>query len=256
MSDLKHPIGYCDETANPFHGCEHDCPFCFARRFAIRHGGNPAVRGYRDLKMAGLHPFAPAFSQAKLDALSEHLRRARQPRRVFIGDMGDLGGDWDYRAYGALGLTDEIMPADHVREAVRLLVSEHERHTFLILTKNPCGLAGIRWPANAHVGTSVSDTAEAWMRCERLVDSVEAQVRWVSVEPLLDAAFDAEAVNWAGIRWVVVGFQTGPGRDGTIEHMRAVERIVDLCARDGVPCFVKDNVTEFTGRTWPREFPA
>ena len=40
MSKTK--IDWCDEVWNPVWGCSFSCPFCYARKFAYRFGGQVA----------------------------------------------------------------------------------------------------------------------------------------------------------------------------------------------------------------------
>lgn len=251
-------IEWCDKQANPFHGCKHGCAYCYARRFALRHGGNPQSGGYYALAQAGRHPFEPAFSLDRLDAIAKRLAGAKRRWRVFIGSMGDIGGAWDYHQICASGdVIVDHLPRRTVQTAVAAMIQWLPQHTFLLLTKNPCGLADIAWPANAHVGVSVSGTEDAVDRCERLDLRVEAGLRWVSVEPLLDQDFDPGAIDHDGIGWVVVGAQTGARQHVSGRIVDAAARIVQHCEERKVPCFVKDNLARYAPeRAWPRQLPA
>lgn len=248
-------IEWCDEQANPFHGCHHGCEFCYARRFALRHGGNIAAADYYALRCAGLHPFSPAFNSTKLFAMADRWKRARAPRRIFLGSMGDLGGAWDYHGIAPDG---SVQPDEYERRTVQQIVAsvikQLPQHTFLLLTKNPCGLADITWPNNVHVGVSVSCSGDAVQRVDRLSLRVQAGLRWVSVEPLLDHDFDPGCLDHDGIGWVVVGAQTGPGA-GEAPVLAALE-IVGWCLGHGVPCFVKNNMIRLRpDHTWPQQIP-
>ena len=103
------------------------------------------------------------------------------------------------------------------------------------------------WPLpNVWLGTSVEDQVTAEERVPLLLGT-PAAVRWVSYEPALgpvrfDALVDDEiGASWnafeAGLHWVVVGGESGPGaRMFDAEWARAV---IAQGRRAGVPVFVK-----------------
>jgi protein gp37 len=228
------------------------CPFCYAHRFAQRLGKNPGAPDYYLLAQRGIDPFAPFFSRQALAGLDARLRRARKPRRTFVGSMGDLGGRWDYYVDSRGGLGSRRESRYAVIAATGDLCRKHPRHTFLILTKQPSGLAGT-WPANAQIGVSVSTSEEARDRIPALLGRIEAGVRWVSVEPLFDGLFQCDLLE--GVDWVVVGAQTGPGVQRPSEKIiGAARNIVEYCAENSIPCFVKQNVRKWgPGFEWPTE---
>jgi len=234
-------IDWCTHTANPFHGCEHECEFCYARRFAHRLAGNPRT-AYHALRQMGVDPFTPAYSRAAMKRLDDELARARKPRRVFLGSMGDLGGAWPYERVDYPGVEES---PTLVQLEVRELIASHPRHTFLLLTKNPAGLLE-QWPDNAHVGVSITDPSTEWHRVQVLVDQVRAGVLWASVEPLARArAYAMCAPKWGQLDWVVIGLETGPGRPKgeELEARRDCARVLTGHLMDvGVPVFVKENV--------------
>ena len=218
-------IEWCSHTENPYHGCRHGCSFCYARRFSRRLAGH-TNSSYQYLKEDGQDPFTPAFSLSKLWDLQGELRRAWKTRRVFLGSMGDLGGDWNYVQVGPLGLTGELLSAEYVRQKVWDMVSRQKRHTFLILTKNPNGLVEHNWPNNVHLGVSVSNMRDVAKRIPNLLHLV-AGLLWVSVEPLLDHDFDPEMLR--GVEWVVIGAETGPAADESRVWVNDAQRIVEWC---------------------------
>lgn len=258
-------IEWCDEQKNPFHGCLHGCEYCYARRFAIRHGGNPKSGGYFTLKKFGQNPFQPFFDKGKLVALSERLQRVKKPKRIFLGSMGDLGGMWDYfgpEQWLADGIKElSIIKRDNVIEDVRSIAHINPLHTFLLLTKNPRGLTSdmyghpIFWPKNVHIGVSVTGAKEAVEKVGILRMTLPARtLLWVSLEPLLDPDFEEESLR--GAEWVVVGAQTGPNAPRAEQFVKAAKRVVEWCKKNAVPCFVKNNMRQVdTGYLWPKELP-
>jgi len=256
---IKTSIGWASHTENFYHGCLGPngdgvrCPFCYAHRFAQRLGRNPQAPDYYKLAQRGIDPFAPFFSRMALNGLSVRLRAARKPRRIFVGSMGDLGGQWDYYvdSRGGLGTYRESWFA--VRSATADLCRTHLAHTFLILTKQPRGMGGFTWPSNTQIGVSVSTSAEARDRIPSLLDRVRAKVRWVSVEPLLDGLFQVDLLE--GVDWVVVGAETGPGvRAPSKQVVKTARAIVNYCGEHAIPCFAKRNVRKWDfGFEWPEE---
>lgn len=220
-------------------------------------GGNPHS------PTSGGDPFAPAFHTSVYEREMMRLTWARKPKRVFVGSMGDmcfegeaLAIDWS----GGARIASDSVQAHTAQFAAEIAEGGH---TVLVLTKRPDLLAaGIMWPQNLHLGVSLTDDASRW-RVEALLARVrdDAMLRWgtrpgklwASVEPLLDPAFDPACL--AGMDWVVMGFQTGPGTR-PLWPIHAAHRIREWCADHGVPLFVKDSVSKVMSRdVWPREFP-
>ena len=75
---------------------------------------------------------------------------------------------------------------------------------FLFLTKFPQRLATIDWPANAWVGTSV-DRQHRVPIAEKAFREVNAPVKWLSCEPLLE---DLTFSSLEMFDWIVLGGQS------------------------------------------------
>jgi len=263
------------DTVNFFTGCQNSCGFCYARRMAHRLAGIKGTVYDRvfwatsgsdpDTRIADGdgNPFAPAFHASVFEREMMRLEWARKPRRVFVGSMGDMCFEGEALALDWSG--GDRITSDQVQAHTAHFAAEiaDRGHTVLVLTKRPDLLAaGIMWPQNLHLGVSLTDNASHW-RVVALLSRVrdDAMLRWgtrpgklwASVEPLLDPDFDPDCL--AGLDWVVVGFQTGPGTR-PLYPIHAVQRIRDWCADRGVPLFCKDTVRRVLSReTWPREYP-
>ena len=112
----------------------------------------------------------------------------------------------------------------------------------------------LQWPLpNVWLGTSVEEQARADERVPHLL-RCPAAVRFLSCEPLLGAVdlfthFAAFGMAWsesnvryeriakAGIDWVIVGGESGPGSRAC--DVAWVRSIVGQCRAAGVACFVK-----------------
>jgi len=241
-------IEWTDETWNPVTGCtkvSQGCKNCYAERWW------PRVYPGRKFTDVQCHP----------DRLDQPLRW-KKPRRVFVNSMSDL--------------FHEDIPDNFIAEVISI-IGRCPQHTFQILTKRIVRAKEIlkkleHWPLpNLWLGVSVEDMASAAERIPVLLET-PAAIRWLSCEPLLGPIFlnqipipcpnDAahccgrqaftdvlNCVDWCdapecseawvgpGVRWVVVGGESGPeARPMRIEWARTIR---DDCIDSGIPFFFK-----------------
>jgi len=196
------------------------------------------------------------------DVLLEPLRW-RKPRVVFVDSMADLAHAKVSRAF-------------LVR--VWAVMAATPQHTYQILTKRPerlrailtdqgCGCphphepgrhfsgdvaaeaarlgggaalerAGV-WPLpNVWLGTSIE--SDGYARRAAVLRQVPAALRFLSLEPLLGPL---PSLDLAGIDWVIVGGESGPGhRPLDLDWVRDLR---DRCSRRGIAFFFK----QWGGRT-------
>jgi protein gp37 len=159
---------------NPVTGCLHDCPYCYARDIANRF--------YTDYKFEPTFhpdrlaaPFNTPFPEAKAAGWMGH-------RNVFVCSMADLFGRWVPKEW-----------IDPVLDACRAA----PKWNFLFLTKFPARMAEFDFPANAWAGTSVDQQARV-RNAEKAMRKVNAPVKWLSCEPLIEplAFSDIGAFDW------------------------------------------------------------
>ena len=137
-------IEWTDMTWNPFVGCSKvspGCQNCYAEKFAWRLANNPKLpaetrakyqRVVRDGKWTGEIEFFP-------ERLEEPLR-ARKPRRIFVGSMGDLFHP-RVKVVGSMG--DRFHPElkdERLKDKVFAVMALCQQHQFLVLTKRPEGM--------------------------------------------------------------------------------------------------------------------
>ena len=268
----KSKIDWCDETINIFTGCNGPdgkrCPYCYAQKMAKRLAAIPGQGKYRRIVENNGDPFAPAFHFDVIGTEMDRLKRARKPRRVFIGSMGDMCFDGNAECFDGLGRPDGPVNSGMVQRIVAQFCDNLPQHTFQILTKRPDLLSiEVKWPVNVHLGVSLSRDYDAH-RITTLLDKKKLadyaapdgrwpfkMVLWASVEPLLDEDFNPRYLR--GLDWVVIGAETGGRKGVSSAYILAACRVVVWCAVNGIPCFVKDNMRQADHTyDWPREFPA
>ena len=218
----KTTIEWTEMTWNPVTGCTKispGCKFCYAERVTERWG-----RG--DFGTITLHP----------DRLQLPLRW-RAPRRIFVNSMSDL--------------FHEKVSFDFIEDVFDVM-EQANHHLFQVLTKRADRLlqwhreSGRRIPAHVWMGVSVESAAYLW-RVDRL-RAVEAQVRFISAEPLLGPL---TGIDLEGISWVITGGESGgpPARSLVTrtttgwrpkpEALAWVRELRDLCLEKGVAFFHK-----------------
>lgn len=232
-------IEWTERTWNPVTGCTKlspGCKHCYAETMARR------------LQAMGARGYASGFKLAlHHDRLEWPLER-RAPTVWFVNSMSDLFHT---------DVPDEFI--ERVLDTIR----RSPQHTYQILTKRadrlPYFFASRAVPNNVWLGVSVEDRKYGVPRISHL-RQVEAQVRFLSVEPLLQ---DLGKLDLRGIHWVIVGGESGPqARRMKAEWVQGVKR---QCETAGVAFFFKQwgawgvdgrrrskaaNGREFEGRTW------
>jgi protein gp37 len=210
-------IEWTDATWNPVRGCTKvspGCAHCYAETFAERFRG---VRG---------HPYEQGFDLRLVPEKLADPIRWRRPRMIFVNSMSDL--------FHADVPDDYIIKVAQVMKAARW-------HTFQVLTKRSERLlellqSGLAFAASdPHIwwGVSVENRKHGLPRVRHL-QAAPAAVRFLSIEPLLE---ELGPFDLAGIAWVIVGGESGPGaremRPAWVRTLRA------QCRRAGIPFFFK-----------------
>jgi protein gp37/ParB-like chromosome segregation protein Spo0J len=217
-------ISWAAWSWNPVTGCNHGCPYCYARELATK------------ASYAASYPvgFTPLFHHERLDApvnTAYHPADVEaDPRRgrVFVCSMADLFGRW---------VPDEWI------DAVFLAAGNAPQWEYLFLTKFPGRYRKLTIPPKMWAGASV-DRQYRVSTVERDMPEVDAAVRWLSIEPLLEPlVFDD--LSWCDL--VVIGAQTATNQpDGPVDAfappMQWVSDIVAQADVAGVPVYLKPNL--------------
>lgn len=217
MSD-KSSIEWTDATWNPVTGCTKispGCKNCYAEKFAERWRGIPG------------HPYEQGFD---LRLWPERLGLPldwKESRMIFVNSMSDL--------------FHKNVP-DQFIEKVFVTMFEARHHIFQVLTKRPERM--MQWvktymksqklPAHIWIGVSVEN--QDYISRIRYLQGTPAQIRFLSVEPLL-GPLDLKSSYLKGIHWVIVGGESGPkARPMSPQWARAIRA---QCHKNKVSFFFK-----------------
>ncbi|UCG63293.1 MAG: phage Gp37/Gp68 family protein [Candidatus Zixiibacteriota bacterium] len=199
-------------TWNPVTGCNKisdGCTHCYANRMALRLQGM-GVDKYRYGFDVTTHP----------DVLNVP-RRLPKPQIIFVNSMGDLFHD--------------KVPDVFIKQVFSVM-TKCPQHVFQVLTKRSARLRRIQseipWPNNVWMGVTV-ENAHYKYRIEDL-RATPAFIKFLSVEPFLGPLPD---LDLAGIGWVAVGGESGPGARPMKEE--CVLDLKDQCRKAGTAFFFK-----------------
>lgn len=221
MNDVSKTIGWADKSWNPLTGCRNTCPYCYARRIATRFQGTKAWP----------NGFEPTWHPERLIEPF----KVKKPSRIFVCSVGELFGPW--------------VPGWQQMKVLSVVL-ENPQHTFIFLTKYPGGMfTQAPFPSNCWMGVTVTNTKE-YNRARQQLTFMQAGVRFISCEPLLERIVIASPKGFAPfggpIDWVIIGAQTNPLRETAPNVLKELMGPLDLA---GVPVFMKDNLKQ---RWFPR----
>lgn len=236
------PTSGCDRISA---GCDHCYALTLARR--LKAMGQPKYQNDGDPRTSG-----PGFAlTVHPDMLTVPLRW-REPARVFVNSMSDLGHaragtEFLARVWATMAATPQ--------HTYQILTKRPERLRRILTTPRfqgsvqaalvglvPAAAARLGWPLpNVWLGTSIE--LDRYTRRAAEVRATPAAVRMLSLEPLLGPL---PSLDLAGIDWILIGGESGPGaRPMDLAWAR------DLIARApaaGSAVFVKQ-----LGTCWARE---
>ncbi len=235
-------IEWTEATWNPISGCSilsPGCTNCYAMRMAHRLEAMGQAKYINTTRISGGR--AKWTGKINLDERSLEIPKSwSKGRLIFVNSMSDL--------------FHEAVPLEFIRR-VFAVIEETPQHTYQILTKRSERLMQLSpklaWPANIWMGVSV-ESQEFWGRVDDLRQT-NAQVRFLSLEPLLGPV---EPDDLAGVDWIIVGGESGPGaRPVKAEWVRNIR---DVCVERGIAFHFKQwggvNKKAFgrklDGRTW------
>jgi len=211
-------------TSNPVRGeCPVGCLYCYVKPFRVRYGWHKDIR----------------FYPSELEAISKR----KKPAGIFVGSTIELFHD----------KTIQYMPE------IMDIIRDCPQHRFYLLTKQPQNLSKFSpFPDNVYLGVSATNQHQ-FDEAVKYLKEVEAKVKYISFEPLLNwwdtATSDmvAKSLKVAGVNWVIIGAQTKPYKPPKIEW---VQEIVQACDKAKIPVFLKDNLRPLLNqhRVWEWEW--
>lgn len=244
----KTKIEWCDASWNPVTGCLHTCPYCYARRMVKRFEAMPGQTDGTlielDAPAKGIHGgvspypygFTPTLHRYRLDVP----KKWTKPRTIFVCSMADLFGDW--------------VPDRWISD-VFSACSDAPQHRYLFLTKNPQRYLDLAERGllpegdNFWFGTTTS-------KADDLFFFASIRNSFVSVEPMLEDVAKDHRFDGYGIRWVILGAETGNRKGKVVPEKSWIENCVTMCQETGVPVFMKDSLLPVVGEAGMlREFP-
>lgn len=247
---VKNPDGSQGYTWNPITGClNHDNGLCKGGGFPcyaykLAHGrlkqrylannniamkplGLEGALGYRYDQADFKDPFYPRFWEERMACQFSYSGKAQG---IFVCDMSDLFG---------------IGVPDNWTWQVLQLIKAYPQHRFYLLTKQPQNLIKFSpFPDNCWVGVTATSREMLDTAIAHLI-AIEAKVKYISFEPLLDwrnfffAGRFEQALKTASITWLIIGAQTKPYKPPEIEWVR---EIVEAADKAGIKVFLKDNL--------------
>lgn len=199
----KSKIEWCDYTVNPVKGlCPMACDYCYARRMYKRFKWNPEIR----------------FDQTVLFGLPT------KSSRVFVGSTIELFGDWVKQEW---------------LETIFTICRQRVEHIFIFLTKQPQNLTQFSpFPSNCQVGATATNQEQYNSALVGLA-VIEAKVKYISFEPLLEEISFHPPYGLEGIDWVILGSQTKPEKQPPIGAVNTILNVADIAK---VPVFMKNNL--------------
>jgi protein gp37 len=254
----KSKIEWTDATWNPIVGCSRVSPGC-SQCYAAIAAASARLQQFKQYQEVAQWDGTVVFVENQL--LKPFTWK--KPKKIFVCSMSDL-------------FHPNI--ADEWRDQIFAVMAINSQHTFQVLTKRPenavkyfansnrarwiCHRAldiirdeqnplnfkyGVREVniavplSNVWIGVTVENQAMASHRIP-LLQQIPAALRWLSVEPLLEAV----EIDFTNIDWCVVGGESGSGyRECKVEW---IESIASQCAEFNLPLFVKQDSGYHSGK--------
>ncbi len=169
----------------------------------------------------GLKNYVNGFELTLQEHMLERPLRWKKPQTIFVNSMSDL--------------FHVEVPFEYIQRVFEVMRRAHW-HQFQILTKRSERLAELSprlsWPENVWMGVSVE--SRKYLSRVGHLRTTGATTKFLSVEPLLE---DLGRFDLAGIDWVILGGESGPGaRKLDPAWARGLR---SLCEEGQVPFFFK-----------------
>lgn len=205
-------IEWTELTWNPVTGCDKisaGCLNCYAEKMAKR------------LKAMGQANYVNGFSVAMHEHVLAHPLNWKKPSTIFVNSMSDI-----FHKDVSLEFIIKIFD----------VMDKANWHKYQILTKRAERLSelsgSLSWRDNIWMGVTV-ENKDNLFRIDHL-RKTGAKIKFLSIEPLLE---DLGIIDLAGIDWVIVGGESGPGaRKMEADWVRSIR---NQCISRNIPFFFK-----------------
>ena len=220
----KTGIPWTDHTFNAFRGCtkvSDGCRFCYAETLAKRFPDVHGIWGDAGTRVVAKDWRGPV-------KWNRRAGEAGVRERVFTASMGDVFED----------RPELIEP----RARLFRLIDKTPHLDWLVLTKRPENierLHGLQFGENVWVGVT-AENQEMWDLRVPILCTVEAAVRFISMEPCLERIDMGLTEDFPKPDWVIVGAESGPKRR-PFERQWARD-IRDELAYFDIPFFYKQEI--------------
>jgi protein gp37 len=217
-------IEWTDMTWNPVWGCENNCDYCYARKFARRFYWNGRKSNESHL-LENLKNFKPTWIQSNFKK-----KFPKKPSRIFVNSMSDIAywkKEWMYK--------------------VKDKINKYPHHTFQFLTKKPDAYSRFMWPENCLLGVTITNQEQ--------LKNMHGYFNYISFEPLHGPI---DVLNIPSVRWVIIGAETGNRKNKIVPKWGWILDIMKYCASMNIPFFLKNNLKKIVpNQNWEliRQFP-
>ncbi len=142
----KTKIEWCDYVANPIKGvCQHQCPYCYAKRLYQRFKWNPEVR----------------FDESAFEGID----KLKPSSKIFVGSTHDIFGDW---------IPDEWITS------IIMKAGQYPQLIFIFLTKSPKRYNNFMFHKNIWLGYSTTGPLyHEWH------SNHKGNIKFISIEPMM-----------------------------------------------------------------------
>ena len=262
----KTKIDWCDSTWNPVTGCEHGCPYCYARGIAERFGTNwlpdenpdtykcvlDGMKTHAIIELDGMQArrqedgkivpapyplgFAPTLHRYRMD----EPRRWTKPRTIFVCSMADLFGDW--------------VPDEWIQEVFKACEAAPQ-HRYIFLTKNPRRYYDLIEKGiltkhdNWWLGSTIDCNSAKKQRFQKW-----GYNSFTSIEPLLEPIYVGLG-SFGSDEWVIIGAETGNRKGKVVPDRSWIDLIVSAANITRMKVFMKESLREIMGDDFRQEFP-
>jgi len=228
FNETNDNIEWAKWTWNPVTGCEHGCPYCYARDIANRFYP---------------HGFEPHFYPERLVApQNTKIPNGRKDEpginNVFLVSMGDLLGKW--------------VPENWIFEILES-VEKSPEWNFLILTKNPQRYLEFTWPDNCWLGATADNQQRMNIALE-VFSMLDHPIKFLSCEPLMEKITlftSTKNIVKIPIHWIIIGGRSkSTGMNEGQPKWEWVESLLDEARSLDIKVYFKPNLT-----IRPKEYP-